>query len=151
MSTQKRVSCRQGAPERAGGWAIKDPSQLARHVWAFAGSATAPFTSTILLVWSWLATKFLHKDQTYRHRVQPRIEVELPGSPPPPRVRARQLRRHLARQLTSPGIPESPGLPAIPLPSGFAPSLLSLPYVPADFRRTERHDGKRDLYLLHAA
>jgi hypothetical protein len=151
MSTQRRVSCRQGAPERAGGWAINDPSQVARHVWAFAGGVTAPFMSTILLAWNWMATKFLQKDQPYRHRVQPQIKAELPGSPPPPRVRARQLCRHLARQLTSPGEPESPGHPAIPLSSGFAPSPLSLPHVPADFRRAERHDGKRDLYLLYAA
>ena len=151
MSTQKRVSCRQGAPERAGGRAINDPSQAARHVWAFAGSLTAPCMSTILLAWSWMATKFLHKDQTNRHRVQPQLEAELPGIPPPQRARVRGLRRHLARQFTSPGVPESPGRPAIPRSSGFAPSQLSLPHVPADFRRAERHDGKRDLYLLYAA
>jgi hypothetical protein len=151
MSTQKRVSCRHDAPKRAGGWLFKDPSQVARYVWAFAGDITAPFTSTILLAWSWAATKFLHKDQTYRHFVQPAFAVELPGSPPPLRASGRLLRRHLARQLTGCGVPASPGRPAIPLSSGFAPSPLTLPDVPADFRRAERHDGKRDLYLLHAA
>ena len=151
MSTQKRVSGWQNVPKRAGGRAINDPSQVARYVWTFAGSITAPFMSTILLAWSWAATKFLHKDQPYRHFVQPEFTVELPGSPPPHRARVRQLRRHLARQLTARGVPESPGRPAIPLSSGFAPSPLTLPDVPADFRRAERHDGERDLYLLHAA
>jgi hypothetical protein len=151
MSTQKRVSGWQNAPKRAGGRVIKDPSQIARYVWAFAAGLTAPFTSTILLAWSWAATKFLHKDQPYRHLVQPAFAVELPGSPPPHRVRVRQLRRHLARQLTARSVPESPGRPAIPLSSGFAPSPVTLPYVPAKIRRAERHDGKRDLYLLYAA
>ena len=151
MSTQKRVSGWLNVPKRAGGRAIKDPSQVARYVWALAAGATAPFMSTILLAWSWAATKFLHKDQPYRHFVQPVFAVELPGSPPPHRVRSRQLRRHLARQLTARGVPESPGRPASPLSSGFAPSRLTLPYVPANIRRAEGHDGKRDLYLIYAA
>jgi hypothetical protein len=151
MSTQKRVGRRHDAPKRAGGRLFKDPSQVARHVWAFAGGVTAPFMSTILLAWSWAATKFLHKDQPYRHLVQPEFAVELPGSPPPLRASGRLLRHHLARQFTARGVPESPGRPAIPLSSGFATSLLTLPAVPADIRRAERHDGKRDLYLFDAA
>ncbi len=151
MSTQKRVGRRHDAPKRAGGRLFKDPSQLARHVWAFAGSGTAPIMPMILLAWIWMATKFLHKDQPYRHSVQPEIAVELLGSPPPLRASGRLLRRHLARQFTARGVPASPGRPAIPLSSGFATSLLTLPAVPADIRRAERHDGKRDLYLLHAA
>jgi hypothetical protein len=40
----------------------------------------------------------------------------------------------------------------IPFPSGFARLLPSLPRVPiAKGSRTERYDGKRDLYLQHAA
>ena len=151
MSTQKRVSCRHYAPERAGGRLFKDPSQVARYVWAFAGDVTAPFMSMILSAWSWAATKFLHKDQPYRRFVQPEFAVELPGSPPPLRASGRLLRRHLARQLTALGVPESPGRPAIPLSSGFAPSRRTLPYVPAHICRAERHDGKRDLYFQHAA
>jgi hypothetical protein len=151
MSTQKRVSCWHYAPKRAGGRLFKDPSQVARYVWAFAGDVTAPFMSMILSAWSWAATKFLHKDQPYRRFVQPAFAVELPGSPPPFRASGRLLCLHLARQLTARGVPESPGRPAIPPSSGFAPSPLTLPDVPADIRRAERHDGERDLYLLHAA
>ena len=170
MSTQKRESRTpstdsiQGVrsrrkdgtyPERAGGRVFTGPSKAARHVWGFAGGLTAPFLSALGLIWVWVATNFLHKDQPYRHRVQPDSAVELPGSPSPPRASGRLLRQRLARQrldsIATRGFPASPGHPAIPLPSGFAPSLLTLPLAPADFLRAERHDGKRDLYLLYAA
>jgi len=40
----------------------------------------------------------------------------------------------------------------IPSPSGFARFHLSLPRVPAALRRrSERYDGKRDMYFQHAA
>ncbi len=42
--------------------------------------------------------------------------------------------------------------PPIPFSSGFARFHLSLPRVPAALRRrSERYDGKRDMYFQHAA
>ena len=152
-------------PGRAGEWESTDPSQAARHVWKFFGGLTALFMSVFGLMWSWfhlgdqgkslgareLATKFLHKDQPYRHCAQSHFAVELPGSPPPLRARGRRLCQHLARQLSALGLSASPGHPVIPLPSEFATSPLTLPHAPADFLRAERQDGKRDLYFLYAA
>jgi hypothetical protein len=172
MSTQKRenrdtqathISCSEPGcrrqrirPDRAGGWYQPDSSQIARKVWERAGGRTAPLWSILWSALAWMATQFLQKDQPLRHYVQPDLAAELAGSPPPLRAFAsracgRLLRVHLARQLAAPGLPASPGHPAIPLPSGFVPSLLTLPYAPADDCRAERHDGKRDLYILNAA
>ena len=151
MSTQKRESCRREAPERAGGQDHWDPSELARFVRAIAGSGTAPLWSIFWSAWTWAATNFLHKDQPIRQRVQPELWVELAGFPPPQRASHRMLRRHLARQHAAWPEPASSGHPAMPLPPGFAFSLPTLPHVPAHLSRTERHDGKRDLYFLYAA
>jgi hypothetical protein len=64
------------------------------------------------------------------------------GSPPPGADRRAQ--KPIRVRLT--------GLPAIPSPSGLARLRPSLPRVPAASScRTERYDGKRDLYLQHAA
>jgi hypothetical protein len=167
MSTQKRENwcapptntsrrepgCRsQRTPlDRAGGWDPKGLSHFARQARERVCGGTAPLWSIFWSAWAWLATKFLHKDQTYRHFVQPEFTTELSGSPPRMRACGRRFRRYLARQLAARDLPASPCRPASPLPSGFAISPPTLPHVPAHLVRAERHDGKRDLYLLYAA
>jgi hypothetical protein len=181
MSTQKRESrasatnsgradlrgrqSHRTSPERARGRHLTGSSKAARFVGGFAGGLTASFISVFGQMWAWLlfvgnhkpletselATKFLHKDQPLRHCAQPHFAVELPGSPPSLQACGPRLREHSARQLAALGRPASPGHPAIPRPSEFATSPLTLPHAPVDPLRAERQDGKRDLYLLYAA
>ena len=162
MSTQKRASrssraagcCRESwrrwqrtsCTERAGGRGHLVPPSLARFGCADAGGITAPL---LLILWSigaWMATNFLHVDSPIGQRVRLVFRAGRRVSPPPsgaicPRPGA----------LGAPVFPRS-SLPPIPFPSGPTRLHWTLPQAPAaDQRRAERHDGKRDLYFLHAA
>ena len=138
----QRAICMEYAP--AAGTRV--PARDAIGFRAAASGRTAPFMSMVMWAWAWLATKFLHKEQPSRQSVQPETSVELPGAAPPRRPSQAAVR----------GTPECPrsSLPPMPLLSGFASSLLTLPHAPAartSEHLAERHDGKRDLYFLHAA
>jgi hypothetical protein len=171
MSTQKRdngptpatKTRRQGSryrsqPEctnRAGVGCIPLPAQIARYVCAAAKGETAPLVSILWSALALVATKFLHSDHHIRQLVQPVLEADRRGSPPP-RARSRAA---LGKQAS----PRS-SIPHISYPSGFAGIHRSLPrgavgqrgpVVPqapdGDHRRAERYDGKRDMYFQHAA
>lgn len=138
----QRAICMEGAPAAE----IRIPAWDVLRFRACAAGRTAPFMSIVLWAWSWLATKFLHKEQPSRQAVQPLLHAELPGSAPP-----RRLSHAAVRGV--PGCPRS-SLPPMPVLSGFASSLLTSPYAPVcphSGFRAERHDGKRDLYFLHPA
>ena len=164
MSTQKRENRwqRKTCTEHASAWVRLNPAlvpALIRLGCANAFGKTAPLLS-LLFWWTWawltssdnppslgepdrLATKFLHLDRLNRHVVQPVLEAHRRGSPP-----------FAARRHAGFGTVKSVRsfLPLLPFPSGFAPLPLRLPQAPAAYRRrAERYDGKRDMYLLHAA
>ena len=145
MSKQKRACCRQRftCPVRAGKWSGIRSARYARHVWAFAGGATAPFWTAVWLSWAWVATEFLHKVQPIRQCVQPAFEAELPGLPPPLTAGRIASRGKQARPRSS--------LPLIPFPLPHSRLHWTLPLDPAQLDRAERYDGKRDLYFQHAA
>ena len=106
-------------------------------------AGTAPFRSIVWSIWAWWVTEFLQMVQPIRQAVQPECAAERRGSPP---LRA-------SRNAAS-GIPVSPrsSLPPIPFLSGLARLHLTLPHAPAgSSRRAERHDGKGNLYFVHAA
>jgi len=145
MSTQKREGCwqRTTCPERAGSRVCFHPGRYARYGWAIASGRTAPLRAAFWLVWAWMATIFLQKDQPLRHSARPLFQAEPPGSPllsPPRRFRAS-------------GKPASPRsyLPLSPVLPSLAESHLTLPRAPAQYRRAERYDGKGNLHLLYAA
>jgi hypothetical protein len=141
-SPWQRAICMECAP--AAGTRFPAWDAIRFHVAATLG--TAPFTSMVLWAWAWLATKFLHKEQPFRHSVQPNFYAELPGAAPPRRPSQAAVRG-------TPGCPRS-SLPPMPVLSGFAPSFLTLPYAPTARQgehRAERYDGQRDLYFLNAA
>jgi hypothetical protein len=135
----KRAICMECAPAAG----TRFPAWDAIRLRAAAPGRTAPFMSMVLWAWAWLATKFLREDQPSRHSVQPDFDAELTDVAP----------RRRPSQAAVRGTPECPrsSLPPMPLLSGSAPSLLTLPYAPANVRRAERYDGQRDLYFLHAA
>lgn len=138
----QRAICMECAPAAG----TRFPAWDAIRLRAAATGRTAPFMSMVLWAWAWLATKFLHKEQPSRQSVQPTFGAELPGDAPPRRLSQAAVRG-------TPGCPRS-SLPPMPVLSGFAPSLLTLPYAPAARQgehRAERYDGQRDLYFLHAA
>jgi len=162
MSTQKRENrssqaagcCRGGrfrrqrmsCTERAEGRGGSIPHSLARFGCADAGGVTAPL---LLILWSigaWFATKFLQVDLPIGQRVRLVLTAERRVSPSP-----LGAHRPLLRGLGVTVFPRS-SLPPIPSPSGPTCLHWTLPQAPAaDQRRAERHDGKRDLYFLHAA
>ena len=160
MSTQKRENRwqRKTCTERAGVRVYPHPAHSARNACAIANGGTAPLLSLLWVAWAWfhssdkdlspgapgwLATNFLQSDHHIRQLVQPALEANRRGSPPP------WAGRHAA--FGTPASPRS-SLSPIPFPSGFAPLLLPLPQAPVgNRRRAERYDGKRDMYFLHAA
>ena len=143
MSTQRRenrwqrTSCTgsAGAPEQV----CSAPD--ARQVRAYANDGTAPPGISVRL-----ATNSLQSDYRSNRIVRLVRFFSLDirrGSPPPG-----------AGNRTDTGSPATHGSPPppIPFPSGFARIHPALPQIPAGIRRwAERYDGKRDLYLQHAA
>ena len=158
MSTQKRASrspratgcCRDGwfrrqctsCTERVEGRGRSVFPSPARFGCAAAGGGTAPLWSIIWSIGVWVATNFLQADLAIGQRVPLLLTADRRVSP-----------THFPR-IGAPGVTNSPrsSLPPIPFPSGLTRLHWTLPQAPAaDQRRAERYDGKRDLYLLHAA
>jgi hypothetical protein len=127
---------------------LRISSELASYI-------TAPLISILCLVWEWLqacgampqeamervATNSLHSD--YRFETFAGHEGHS-GSPP-------QLRAGSHRLSIPPGLHRSslPHIPVLPVRSHLR---RPLPQAPAgEVRWAERHDGKRDLYIQHAA
>jgi len=158
MSTQKRASrssraalrCREGwfrrqrmsCTERAEGWGGLVPPSMARFGCAGAGGVTARLFSIFWSIGAWLATKFLQADLPIGQGVRMVLTAERKVSPP----------HHPWLGAFGETVPPRSSLPPIPFPSGLTRFHWTLPQAPAaDQRRAERYDGKRDLYLLHAA
>jgi len=143
MSTQRRESRwqRTSCMERARGWEQASPASIAGNAHAHANGGTAPPASPARL-----ATNSLQSDlriAMIARLVRQDIRHSSRSSSPPGTMRS----------ATS-GTPANLGssLPLIPFPSGFASLHPTLPQAPAGRRRwAERYDGKRDLYLQHAA
>ena len=138
----ERAICMENAPAAG----TRFPAWGAIQFRATATGRTAPFMSMIIWAWTWLATNFLRQEKPSRQSVQPDFKVELPGVAPSGRPSQAAVRG-------TPGCPRS-SLPPMPVLSGFATSLLTLPYAPVNRQggfRAERYDGKRDLYFIHAA
>jgi len=137
MSTQRRADRwqRRNCAERAEAAKI---FFFALFAWLFCASAnvlTAPPR-----IAAWLATNSLQLDYRF---VQLVCQDVGRGSPPSGAV--------LRSNASSATIHES-SLPLIPPPFGRLRLHPSLPQVSAGLsRRAERYDGKRDLYLQHAA
>jgi hypothetical protein len=152
MSTQKREdpSTPAATTGRRGAWRWQhlsrtERARVARHVCAAAEGQTAPLLSILWSALAWLATKFLQPDRPIRQLARPRLSAEHRGSPPP-LVRSRV-------SLTKQASPRS-SIPHIPDPSGlvrFHPPLPQFRTARRGGRRTERYDGKRDMYFQHAA
>jgi hypothetical protein len=142
MSTQRRENRwqRMSCTERADASRHAGFAKVARYACAVAKGITAP---------KWLATNSLQLDYPTRqfvrlvHLVRQDIRPGTHSSSPP----------HSGRCKAT-GIPAThrSSLPQIPFPSEFANLRPTLPQNPAGLCRwTERYDGKRDLYLQHAA
>ena len=152
MSTQKREnrSQRLSCSDRAGWGAFPGSRHVARLIWATAANGrTAPLLSIFWSAMAWMATKFLHSDHPIRQLVRPVLKADRRGSPPP-QVRSRAA---LGKQAS----PRS-SIPHISYPSGPVNLHRPLPQGPIGpmapagvCRRAERYDGKRDMYLQHAA
>ena len=166
MSTQKRENrsspatkhCRRWVryrwqrnryTERARGEALPSFAAIARHVCAAASGRTAPLLSIFWSACAWLATNFLRLDHHFGQLVRPVFKADRRGSPP--------LRVSNRAALGTQASPRS-SLPHISYPSGLVRLHPSLPQGPpgpqapdGKFRRAERYDGKRNMYIQHAA
>ena len=139
MSTQRREDHLRLAhcKERVGSSGDRFPGSPARNLPAFAAGRTAPPGTLPALE----ATNSLPPD----HRKQQPVRLVFfdvrMGSPP------------LGKASTwRPKLERPPGDPPIHSSADRARSYLTLPGVPAALScRTERYDGKRNLYLQHAA
>jgi hypothetical protein len=134
MSTQRRENRwqRRSCTERVG---KVFPGSIARRSCTDVNGGTAPPGFS-----EWLATNSL---QSGYRIVQLVLQDLRHGSPPFGAVPG-----------AATGTPATHGVPPphIPSPSGLAPLHPTLPRVPAGRRRwAERYDGKRNLYLQHAA
>jgi hypothetical protein len=134
------------------------PSGITCLFGADANGRTAPLLSILWSIWAWfrpsdedqlpgtplrMATNFLHSDRPLRQLVQPAFRADRRGSPP--------LWVGCRAALGTLASPRSSSR-HIPFPSGLVRFHLSLPQFPAGYdRRTERYDGKRDMYFQHAA
>jgi hypothetical protein len=130
------------------------PPQRQRPVAGVPG-LTAPLMSIIWLAWAWLrsrgersqastfrvATNSLYSDR--RFETFAGLE-SLSGSPP--RDGAGEQRLSVSQATHRPSLPH---IPTLPVRSNLRHPL---PQAPAgEVRWAERHDGKRDLYIQHAA
>ncbi len=89
----------------------------------------------------WVATNSLQMDHTDQQPVRLVLQDTRPGSTPLAQAVARIPLSH-----------RSPGSPPVHLPVVSSRFHRALPCAPAaQCRRTERYDGKRDLYFQHAA
>ncbi len=151
MSTQRREdrSQRTSCMGRAGVLGIAFSAPIARHDRASASGGTAPpgipvyDTSDEDLSPGTPGRAATISLQSDNRIVQSVLQYLRLGSPP--------SRAGLGAET---GTPASHGssLPHIPHPSGLARLHPTLPQVPAGRRRrAERYDGKRNLYLQHAA
>ena len=141
MSTQRRETRlrKTGCMERAQSNGLSSSAFSARLDHAHANGETAPAG----FIPSWLATNSLQSDYRSTQLVG-LVPSNIRRGSPPPGAGSHAAARRLKSQGSS--------LLHIPFPSGFARLLPSLPRVPiAKGYRTERYDGKRDLYLQHAA
>jgi len=140
MSTQRRENRWRptGCMDRVRAFGHFCLALLTRYCHALASVVTAP-----PVIPAWLATKSLQSD----HRINQLLRLVLrniPHSLSPPGAGSRVAAATAASFRSS--------FPHIPTPSGLAHLHPSLPRVPAAIScRTERYDGKRDLYLQHAA
>ena len=137
MSTQRRANRwqRTGSTKRAAVLEISFPAPVVRSVRALANGGTAP-----PLYGAWLATNSLQLDHRFLQLAGQEIRR---GSPPPG-----------PGHHTKYSYPATHGssLRHIPFPSGSTRLHLTLSQDPTgNCRRAERYDGKRDLYLQHAA
>ena len=137
MSTQRRENRwqRNNCTDRAGALVQKKSAPIARIARAYATVGTAPPHTAARLATNSLqsdhrTTQLLGQDSHY-------------GSPP-----------SQAGNRTATGTPatcRSP-YPLIPSPTVFEPIHTASPHLPvAECLWTERYDGKRNLYLQHAA
>jgi hypothetical protein len=141
MSTQRRANRMRKivCMERAGGFELSLSSVTARHDHAHASGGTAPAGFSP----EWLATNSLQTDYRNTQLVRLVRQNIRRGSPPPGagRSSAAVTLRSFGSSLSH--IPSLPGSARLP---------LSLPRVPvANSSRTERYDGKGNMYLQHAA
>jgi hypothetical protein len=136
--TEGKVSTRRFLPDgvqRVGDPGHSNPAPITRIRRADASGGTAPPVTP-----AWLATNSLQLDR----RIVKLVRQDIRRGSPPPGVARRTASRTSAIHGSS--------LPHIPFPPGLALIHSTLPQVPAGRRRwAERYDGKRDLYLQHAA
>jgi len=137
MSTQRRENRwqRRSCTKRVGSLA-----SWAQNGRAMANGGTAPLLSIVWLAFAWLATDSLQSD----HRIGQLVRQDVRCGWPPYWVGRRTATGTPAASRSS-----SPHIPTLP-----ERALLhrSLPQAPAGSRLwAERYDGKRDLYLQHAA
>ena len=152
MSTQKREdpSTPATTTSRRGSWgwqhmSCTERAGVARHVCAAAKGQTAPLMSIFWSAVAWLVTKFLQPDRPDRQLARPRLSAEHRGSPPP-LVRSRvSLTKQASPRSSNPHIPDPSG------PVRLRPPLPQFRAARHGGRRTERYDGKRDMYFQHAA
>ena len=162
MSTQRRENRWLGCTERTGASGMTISASVVRRYDSFATGGTAP-----TYISSWLATNSLFSD----HRIVQLAQflwlifsVQSLGLVqfvqfvqfvcPVLRDKRRGSQPFGAGGRTAFCTPAILGssYPHIPLPSGVLCFHPSLPQAPAGRRRwAERYDGKRDLYLQHAA
>jgi hypothetical protein len=138
MSTQRRENRwqRRSCTKRAGSLA-----SLTQNGRAIANGGTAPLLSIVWLAFAWLATDSLQSD----HRIGQLVRQDVRRGWPPYWVGRRAATGTPAASTRS----SSPHIPTLP-----ERALLhrSLPQAPEGRRLwAERYDGKRDLYIQHAA
>jgi hypothetical protein len=144
MSTQRRESRwrRTSYTERTEASRHTSLASDMQYGRAYANSGTAPPGTPARLATNSLQTDH-HLEQFVRCVQLVRLATRC-GSPPP----------RGAGRCAATGTPAThrSSLLHIPIPSGFALLHPTLPQAPAGRRRwAERYDGKRDLYLQHAA
>jgi len=155
MSTQRRESRWQGCMGRAGVSGNPFLAPVARPCNASGGTAPTYISS-------WLATNSLQLEYRIVQLVQLAWLVQLVVLVPLVQLVQFALRIAQDKRRGSPPLGGrkavctpaifAPSLSHIPLPSGLLRLHPSLPQDPAGRRRwAERYDGKRDLYLQHAA
>jgi hypothetical protein len=133
----QRSSCTQSA--EVSGPVI--PAPIARNSRALATDGTAP----PVLPARWV-TNSLQSEQNHLNFVTPAwfVPQDSRRSLPPPGAGIHAATGTLTTRRSS--------SPFIPSPSGFVSIHPTSPQFPVGFGRwTERYDGKRDLYLQHAA